>query len=83
VKDTLDCAEAVIAEDQSPVINQAMATLVLEFMHQLLQGALCWMGAYLDMKAGTMQTVPAEPEILARMLGVKVDTLILHNSRKR
>jgi len=83
VKDAMDCAEAVTAEEQSPVINQAMATLVLEFMHRLLQGTLCWMGVYLDMEAGTMQTVPAEPEILARMLGVKVDTLILHNSKKR
>ena len=83
VKDTKDCAEAVMAEEQSPVINQAMATLVLEFMHRLLQGKLSWMGVYLDMDAGTMQTVPAEPEKLARMLGVKVDTLILQKSRKR
>ena len=77
VEDTRDCAEAVMAEEQSPVINQAMATLVLEFMYRLLHGTLCWMGAYLDMEAGTMQTVPAEPETLVRMLGVKVDTLIL------
>ncbi|GAI41409.1 unnamed protein product [marine sediment metagenome] len=83
VKDTRDCAEAVIAEDQSPIINQAMATLVLEFMHRLLKGTLSWMGAYLDLEAGTLQTVPAEPEILARMLGVKVDTLLMRNSRKR
>ena len=83
VEDTRDCAEAVMAEDQSPVINQAMAVLVLEFMHRLLQGTLCWMGAYLDMEAGTMQTVPAEPEILASMLGVKVDTLIEEKPKKK
>jgi len=83
VKDTGDCAEAVMAEEQSPVINQAMATLVLEFMHRLLQGTLSWMGVYLDMDAGTMQTVPAEPEILARMLGVKVDTLFLRERSLR
>ena len=83
VKDTRDCAEAVTAEEQSPVINQAMATLVLEFMYRLLQGTLPWMGVYLDMEAGTMQTVPADPVVVARMLGVKVDTLILHNSKKR
>jgi len=73
----------VAAEDQSPVINQSMAVLVLEFIHRLMQQRLTWMGAYLDMEAGTLQTVPAEPEIVARMLGVKVDTLILHNSKKR
>jgi len=83
VKDTRDCAEAVMAEEQSPVINQAMATLVLEFMHRLLQGTLCWMGAYLDMEAGTLQTVPAEPMVLARMLGVKVDTLFLQKKSQR
>ena len=83
VEDTRDCSEAVMAEDQSPVINQAMATLVLEFMHRLLQGTLCWMGAYLDMEAGTLQTVPAEPVVLARMLGVKVDTLFLQQKSQR
>ncbi len=73
--DTLDCAEAVAAEEQSPVINQAMATLVLEFMYRLLNKKLTWMGAYIDLDAGTLQTVLAEPEIVARMCGVKVDTL--------
>ncbi len=82
VKDIRDCAEAVMAEEQSPVINQAMATLVLEFMHRLLKGTLSWMGVYLDIEAGSMQTVPAEPEILARMLGVKVDTLFVQKSKK-
>lgn len=77
VTDVKDCAEAVLAEEQSPVINQAMATLVLEFMHRFLQGRLSWMGAYLDMEAGTLQTVPTEPEVVARMLGVRVDTLIV------
>ena len=71
-----DCAVAVAAEQQSPVINHAVAMLVLQFMHQLLNGKLSWMGAYIDLEAGTLQTVPAEPETIARMYGVKVDTLI-------
>jgi len=79
VNDSKDCAEAVLAEEQSPVINQSMAALVLEFMHLLLQEKLSWMGAYIDMKAGTLQIVPAEPEIVARMLGVKVNTLMRQN----
>jgi len=68
VNDSKDCAEAVLAEEQSPVINQS-----------LLQEKLSWMGAYIDMKAGTLQIVPAEPEIVARMLGVKVNTLMRQN----
>lgn len=75
VQDPLDCAEEVAAEEQSPVINQAMAALVLVFIHKLRQGKLTWMGAYLDLEAGTLQTVPAVPEVVARMMRVKVDTL--------
>jgi len=74
--DPLDCAEAVAADEQSPTINQAMATLVVTFVHKLLTQSLTWMGAYLDLETGTLQTVRAEPEIVARMLSVKVDTLI-------
>jgi len=70
-----DCAEAVAAEEQSPVINQAIATLVLELLYQLFYNKLTWMGAYIDLKAGTLQQVPAEPETVARMCGVTVDTL--------
>ncbi|KKM22403.1 hypothetical protein LCGC14_1625750, partial [marine sediment metagenome] len=72
-----DCAEAVEDEEQSPLINQMMATLVLEFMYRLLKGTLTWMGAYIDMEAGILKTVPAEPETVAMMFGVKVDTLIV------
>ena len=70
-----DCAEAVEENTQSPVINQAMATLVLEFAYKLLAGKLTWMGAYIDLETGMMQAIPAEPVTIARMFSVKVDTL--------
>ena len=76
-----DCAQAVEDEDQSPVVNQAMAALVLQFVHRLLREQLTWMGAYLDLGAGTLRAVPAAPETVARMCGVRVDTLI-SNSHK-
>lgn len=76
VRDDMDCAEAVRAEEQGPVINQAMAMLVLQFVHKFLKNELTWMGAYLDLEAGTLQAVPAQPETVARMLGIKVDTLM-------
>ena len=75
--DVLDCAEAVAADEQGPLINQAMAVLVLEFVHRLLNGTLTWMGAYIDLEAGTLQPVPALPETVARMCQVKVDTLLM------
>lgn len=71
----LACAEAIELDEQSPVINQAMATLVLEFVYRLLQGTLTWMGAYIDLGAGTLQTIPTEPLTIARMCSVRVDTL--------
>jgi len=70
-----DCAEAIEENTQSPVINQAMATLVLEFVYKLLAGKLTWMGAYIDLETGMMQAIPAEPITIARMFSVKVDTL--------
>jgi len=70
-----DCAEAVEENTQSPVINQAMATLVLDFAFKLLTGKLTWMGAYLDLETGTLRAIPAEPVTIARMFSVKVDTL--------
>ena len=76
--DNRDCAEAVASEDQSPVINQAMATLVLEFVNRILKGTLTWMGAYIDLEAGSLVTVPAEPETVARMCGVKVDPALFN-----
>ncbi len=71
-----DCAEAVEREEQSPVINQAMATLVLEFVYRLLAHKLTWMGAYIDLDAGTLKMVPAEPETVARMFGIRANKLM-------
>lgn len=71
-----DCAEAIEADEQSPVINQAMATLVLTFMHKLFTNSLTWMGAYIDLEVGRLNTVPAEPLTVARMFGIKVNTLM-------
>lgn len=70
-----DCAEAVRDNEQSPVINQAMASLVLQFVYRLMNGQLSWMAAYLDLEAGTMSTVPAEPETVSRMSGLSVKQL--------
>ncbi|MDP2661816.1 MAG: ThiF family adenylyltransferase [Dehalococcoidia bacterium] len=70
-----DCAQEIEDDEQSPVINQAMALLVLTFVHKLLTGSLTWMGAYLDLEAGTLQTVPADPETVARVCGLDTDTL--------
>ena len=71
-----DCAEAVEDDEQSPTINQAMAMLVVDFIHRLLTGALTNMGAYIDLDAGTLQTVPVTPASVARMCGLKVKDMM-------
>lgn len=78
-----DCAEAVAANAQSPVINQAMAMLTLEFVRRLLGGELTWMGAYLDLEAGTLSTVPAEPQTVARIMSVRADSLVARPRGKK
>lgn len=72
-----DCAQAIEEDGQSPVINQAMATLVLDFIYKLLRQELTWMGAYIDLEAGTLSTVPADPVTVARMMGVSVSSLMI------
>jgi PRTRC genetic system ThiF family protein len=76
VKKRRNCAEAVRDDEQSPVINQAMAALLLQMVYRLINGELDYMAQYIDLEAGTLSTVPAEPETVARMLGVKVTSLV-------
>ena len=71
-----DCAEAIEDDEQSPTINQAMAMLVVDFTYRLLIGRLTNMGAYIDLDAGTLQTVPATPATVARMCDLKVSELM-------
>lgn len=67
-----DCAAAVAAEEQSPVINRLMADLVLTFVYKLLKGTLTWMGAYIDLDSGALNTVAATPEAVGRITGHSV-----------
>lgn len=69
------CAELVAADEQSPVINQMMAGLVLTFVNNLLSGTLSWMGAYIDLESGSLSTVDATPENVSRMTGFTVRQL--------
>ena len=77
-----DCAEAVGAGVQGPVINQWMAALCLEFVSRLLTGRLTWMAAYLDVDVGSLRAVEATPENVAKLLGrMRVRDLIVREER--
>jgi PRTRC genetic system ThiF family protein len=72
----MDCAEAVEVGGQSPVINQFMATLVLDYVYRLLSGTLKTMGTYINLEAGTMTAVAATPENVSRVTGIKEKELM-------
>lgn len=69
-----DCATAVQREEQSPLINQMMAVVVLQAVYQLVNQKLAWMSAFIDLERGiTFNAI--EPATVARLCGVRVDTL--------
>ena len=78
-----NCAQAVAADEQSPVINRMMADLVLTFVQKLLTGKLTWMAAYVDLEAGTMSAVDATPEAVSRITGHTVRQLEYHPRKER
>lgn len=72
-----DCAEAVIDNEQNPIINQAMAVQILDMVYKLINGELSYMGAYIDLATGNLRTVRATPELIARMFRMKVSDLMV------
>lgn len=70
-----DCADAVQVGDQSPTINHAMASLVLEVTRRLLQGTCPWMSLFLDLDTGEMKPTYATPENVSRMIHKPVRNL--------
>ncbi len=77
------CAEAVALDEQSPVINQGMASLVLQVVYRILVGNCPWMQLNLDMEAGTLAPVLATPENVARMTGINIRSLIFTEKKER
>ena len=78
----VDCAQAV-EDGQNPLINQAMAMLVLESTRLLLAGRLKWMQAYIDLDVGTLKYVWATPETVAKMLSMKKRYLMRAGCHRR
>jgi len=64
------CAEALAQNEQSPVINQAIASLVLEMARRLIEGSCPWVQLYLDLDTGTLTPVMATLELVSRITGI-------------
>ena len=72
----VSCAEAVEANDQDPLINQAMAVLLLDIVRKLMNGTCSVMQVYLNLETSALNTVAATPENVAAITGIKINRLI-------
>jgi len=73
---TRSCADAVLAGDQGPTINQVMAALMLEVVRRLIDGTCHWMQLYLDMETGSLVPIMATPEAVEGATGIKRKKLL-------
>jgi len=72
----VSCAEAVEQNEQDPLINQAMAVLVLDIVRKLMTGICSVMQVYLNLETHTLNTVAATPENVVAITGIKMSWLI-------
>lgn len=83
-KKAQDCAQAVQREDQSKVINQAMAVVVLQAVDELINNRLTWMSAFINIETGALAYTPIETTTVARLCGVRtVDVIDSHPEQRR
>ncbi len=78
----LDCAERVERNEQGPTINQVMAALAASYVEKLLDGSCSWMASYVDMDAGTLTTVDADPKVVSRISGLHPNSVLARARRK-
>ena len=76
----MDCARAIELQDQSPTINQMMATLATDTLLKILTQRCNYMSLYVDLESSTMNTVPANPHEAERVLRA---TDLWHNQEKQ
>ena len=53
-----DCATAIMLQEQSPVINQVMATMAANTIYQLLLGRCTIMAEYIDLETHRLNPIP-------------------------
>lgn len=63
-----DCARAIELRDQSPTINQMMATLAADTVLKIITGTCRNMSIYLDLETTSLRSIPASPEETQRVL---------------
>jgi hypothetical protein len=77
------CAEDIENNTQSQIINQFMASLLLEFVRRMFRNELSWMSAYIDMNAGSLRTQDITPEAVGRILNVEPRQLLRQSEQTK
>jgi len=70
-----DCAEAQVVGDQEPFVNRTIAALGLTMVARLCQRRLTWRATYFDLEVGTLRYLHADPHDVARLVGVRTDSV--------
>ena len=65
-----DCARAIELREQSPTINQMMATLTADTLLKLLTGTCRYMALYVDLETSAIRPVPANPENVRKVTDI-------------
>lgn len=78
-----DCAEAVVAAEQGPTINQVVASIAASYVEKLLAGTCGWMASYFDLNVGTLRCLPADPKHVAGIAGLHVNKVAPPSARCR
>ena len=72
---------AQVAGDQEPFVNRAIAALGLAVITRLCQRRLTWRATYFDLEVGTLQYTHVDPHDVARLVGIRTDSLLRRSSR--
>jgi PRTRC genetic system ThiF family protein len=76
-----DCAQAQIAGDQEPFVNRAIAAFGLALVTRLCQRRLTWRATFFDLDVGTLHYTHADPHDVARLVGMRTESLLRRSSR--
>lgn len=81
IRPRLDCAEAVAQGDQGPTVNQYIAALAASYVERLLAGRCRWMRTVFDLDNGLHTYVPADPKVVADLVGLHQNAVVDRSRR--
>ena len=65
-----DCAERVVRGEQGPTVNAWTAVIMATYVSRLLDGTCDSFASYFDLSEGSLRSLPAEPRLVADLVGL-------------